>query len=116
LLTTPCFSVVFVHGIGGDLTTTWKNEDTGEMWPRHLLPQKRPNTRVLSFGYNAHIFNAKSHARIRDHARTLIQRLMSLRMENPHRALILVGHCLGGLIIKQVSSCHSGKMFLAEKK
>ncbi len=64
----------------------------------------QPLTRVFSYGYNADVHKNGSLAGIRDHARTILERLTARRRGvDPKRPIIFVGHCLGGLIVKQVS-------------
>jgi hypothetical protein len=101
-------SIVFVHGLGGDTTQTWTWQHQGDSaktpvcWPKDLLPAARPLTRVFSYGYNADVHKNDSVAGIRDHARTILERLTNHRHGvDPKRPIVFVGHCLGGLIVKQ---------------
>ncbi|CZR62803.1 uncharacterized protein PAC_12700 [Phialocephala subalpina] len=94
--------LVFVHGLNGDHIKTWADEDTGVVWPRDLIPQTMPNARVLSFGYNADIYDNPSVAFIRGYARTLLNLLVDMRSEIVGvRPIVLVAHSLGGLVVKQ---------------
>jgi hypothetical protein len=97
---------VLVHGLDGDPTESWTWRDKGSevFWPRDLLPQERPRTRVLSFGYNADTFHNNTDTTIRDSARSLLALLNARRRKitDPgSRPLVFVGHCLGGLVVKQ---------------
>ncbi|EAQ91490.1 hypothetical protein CHGG_03425 [Chaetomium globosum CBS 148.51] len=103
---TPTVDLVLVHGLDGDATGswTWRDEGSKVFWPGELLPEERPRTRVLSFSYNAKSFHNNTDATIRDNARSLLALLNVRRIEviDPaSRPLIFVGHCLGGLVIKQ---------------
>ena len=95
-----------VHGLDGDATGswTWRDKDAEVFWPRELLPEERPRTRVLSFSYNADTFHNNTDATIRDSARSLLALLNARRRkitDPTSRPLIFVGHCLGGLVVKQ---------------
>lgn len=105
-------SVVLVHGLGGDTTQTWTwqaeagSPKSSVCWPQELLPAARPLTRVLSYGYNADIHNNRSIASIRDHSRTILERLIARRHDaDTKRPIVFIGHCLDGLIVKQASDC-----------
>jgi hypothetical protein len=105
--------VVLVHGLNGDHIGTWKYSAKGKpdvFWPRDLLPQKQPKTRVLSFGYNADIYGGGSVARIRDHAQKLVGSLIDERDSDDcdqYRPIVFVAHSLGGLIVKEVRVTHN---------
>lgn len=95
-------SIVLVHGVNGDLVKTWKDPQSGTFWPQELLPQKFPQARVLSFGYNADMYRNNSAAGIRDNARTLLSYLCLEREElDSPTPIVFIAHCLGGLIVKQ---------------
>ncbi|KAK3317793.1 hypothetical protein B0T19DRAFT_488965 [Cercophora scortea] len=107
--TTPDVDLVLVHGLNGDpigsWTRTFKTEDPDEptistCWPRDLLPTVLPRTRVLTLGYNGDIYLNQSTAGIRGNAESLLAQL-KLRRRDPSRPIVLLGHCLGGLIVKQ---------------
>ncbi|KAI1150648.1 hypothetical protein F4825DRAFT_425661 [Nemania diffusa] len=91
--------LVLVHGFAGDVIETWtyKDDENSVFWPRDLLTHKRPQTRILSFGYEM-----GEMVTIRDCARTLLVYLSSHRGDDANtRPIVFLGHCLGGLIIKQ---------------
>ncbi len=106
MLTCTRRSLVLVHGLGGDPIDTWtcKTVSPSVFWPRDLLSKKQPRTRVLSFGYSASIYENTSIATIRDNARAMLDHLSCLRDEGGEdRPIVFLGHCLGGLIVEQVS-------------
>ncbi|KAI1747835.1 hypothetical protein F4782DRAFT_395714 [Xylaria castorea] len=93
--------LVLVHGFGGDFMGTWtdKTVEPNVFWPRDLLLQKQPRTRILSFGYDA---GETTTATIRDNARTMLVYLDCLRDDECNvRPIVFIGQCLGGLIIRQ---------------
>ncbi|KAK0665494.1 hypothetical protein QBC41DRAFT_379389 [Cercophora samala] len=94
-------SIVLIHGLNGDPIETWRHQDSKKLWPQEFLPLQRPNTRVLSYGYNGDIYLNNSAANIRDMARSILSNLDSIRRSDPRRPVIFVAHCLGGLIVKQ---------------
>lgn len=105
-------SIVFVHGLTGDRERTWRHEEEQLSWPQTLLPQKIPNCRVLTFGYDAYVTDLKgldrmvSTSTVFDHGSSLVLSLGNLRAEDgtSNRPLIFVTHSLGGIVCKDVSS------------
>lgn len=81
----------------------------GKMWLRDFLCENiNANIRVWTYGYNAQSIGTQSKAGIRNIAETM---LMALKTNKEMRnglgkdsrpPLILLGHSLGGLVIKQV--------------
>jgi hypothetical protein len=49
------------------------------MWLRDSLPEKIPNSRIMSFGYNAAVVNTKSVIGILEYAENLLADLQSNR-------------------------------------
>ncbi|KAF5581731.1 ankyrin protein [Fusarium pseudocircinatum] len=95
--------LVFVHGLGGNLRTTWKQEGTTEPWftKPEFLGRLQDSVRVLSFGYNAHRFGDVANTRIIHHANDLLRNLVLKRLDHPDRPLIFIAHSLGGLVVKR---------------
>jgi hypothetical protein len=101
--------IVFVHGLTGDRERTWhsvpdRRHPNGVLWPKELLPDSIPESRILTFGYDACIFRSGRvpNNRIRDHARDLVNELASVRVsvEERMRPIIFVVHSLGGIVCK----------------
>lgn len=98
--------VLFFHGLSSDDLSsahflTWKTEDDSCIWPQTWLPEKFPGAHILTVSYG-------ELARIVDMYVTgenLISDLMQedIGQECP---VILVGHCIGGLVIKEIC-CHA---------
>jgi hypothetical protein len=80
------------------------------MWLRDSLPfdltldtSDQPIARVMIYGYDSVVAESKSIQNIEDIATGLIGSLQKLANASMIRPIILLGHSLGGLIIKQVS-------------
>ena len=89
--------------------------DVGEeedriMWPRDVLPEKLPNSRILTYGYNCVTTNSSrlelmSREWIRQTARCFLEDLVASGIDQSGRAsnpLIFVSHDIGGVIVKDV--------------
>ena len=109
----PVADIVFVHGLGGTSRQTWcKNRDPSLFWPCEWLPQEPGlrDTRVTSFGYNAHFASHSSKdniLNISDFAKDLLFKMRFAtgqggRELNIGRApIIFVAHSMGGLVVKK---------------
>ena len=103
-----CVDIMFVHGLTGNAYNTWLHTETGTHWPSKLLGQDIPNSRILSFGYDADVVNIlgggpTSHSRLSNHAESLVGKLVRERerSETETRKIIFVAHSLGGLVTEQ---------------
>src|ERR1700733_105246 len=95
-------NIVAVTGLAGHAFGSWSSSPQ-HMWLRDFLPEDIPNVAIYTYGYYSRLQHALSRNIISDHARRFVDRLAYLRSttaESP-RPLILVGHSLGGLIIKK---------------
>lgn len=54
------FSIVFVHGLTGDREKTWTFAGTVDPWPKILLSDDIPRSRILTFGSDADVFGLAS--------------------------------------------------------
>jgi pimeloyl-ACP methyl ester carboxylesterase len=95
-------SVVFFHGLGGDVYGTWRlPTDSGSLWPLWLA-RDIPGLAVYSVGYEASISRLHGEAmHLTERAKNLLERLLA-EPELQDGPLILIGHSLGGLIIKRL--------------
>lgn len=97
--------ICFVHGLTGNMYSTWTAEGQFETWPKTLLAPELKSARILTFGYDAYVLGqpVASRNRLIDHATDLITDLTNKRACNnaSTRALIFVAHSLGGLVCKR---------------
>lgn len=93
----------------GDRRETWAKGTT--LWPESLLPAKVPQSRILTFGYDAdiyHFWSPASDNTIKNHADSLIAGLVAFRYdkkETVERPIIFVAHSLGGLVCAKLGRC-----------
>lgn len=93
------------------------DEDYSELtrevfWPRDLLPQKLPDCRILTWGYDVdidHALSSASTATVFQHANNLLSDLADVRIleEEKARPIIFVAHSLGGIVVKDVRTLGS---------
>ncbi|PMD13242.1 hypothetical protein NA56DRAFT_694968 [Hyaloscypha hepaticicola] len=95
------FDLLAVHGIKGHPYDTWTHPN-GEKWLENYLPKDLPNTRIMTFGYNAQVFTS-SKGHITDFAEQLLQHFTSIRRstQSLDRPIIFLCHSLGGLVVKK---------------
>lgn len=74
------------------------------MWLRDDLPRRTPKCRVIIYGYDSKLQDSKSFQDITDIGTKFQAAIRSARpvQEKP---LILLGHSLGGIVIKEVRKC-----------
>ncbi|KAI9888758.1 MAG: hypothetical protein M1814_006452 [Vezdaea aestivalis] len=102
----PSIDIVFVHGLNVNdesnfARNTWTEDDC--FWPKDLLADDFPEARILLYGYNANVSADVSEARIKEHADTLLWKLLYKRKWNRRTLqtkIIFVGHNLGGIVVK----------------
>lgn len=94
----PMANVIFVHGLSGDQSDTWRCGTSDELWPSWLNEQF-PRLAVYSFGYAASVF-AKNEQDLFERATSALDLFASKGFGAC--PLILVGHSLGGLLIKSI--------------
>lgn len=103
---TPLIDFIFVHGLRGGSRKTWsKTESIAHYWPQEWLPSEPEfkNTRIHSFGYNSDWGERKGSAlTIHDFGQALIGDIYtSPHLNRQQTPLVLVGHSMGGIVIKK---------------
>ena len=98
--------IVFFHGLQpfcykDAYKTTWISPTNNELWPGTWLAQHFPRARVLSVSYNSLAIYSRED--LDDTATHLAQQLIvGAQVGGDGRPTVLVGHSLGGLVIKKI--------------
>jgi Lysophospholipase len=66
-----------------------------------MLPKKVPNARIFLYQYNSSVVYSSDRRTFLDKANDFLEDVRLSRTNDPQRPLLLVGHSLGGLLIKQ---------------
>ncbi|MCJ1400447.1 hypothetical protein MMC11_003652 [Xylographa trunciseda] len=95
----PMVDIVAIHGLHGGWSKSWTDPVTATFWLQDLLPEIVPNTRILSFGYDASNTSTTHLALI---ARALVPKLVDLRetTKSAGRPIVWMAHSLGGQLLK----------------
>ena len=72
-------SLVAVHGLNGDAFDTWTHGKTGKMWLKDMLQTMLPDTRIMTYGYNAKFANFMSSQDLYSTASKLLSELVDFR-------------------------------------
>jgi pimeloyl-ACP methyl ester carboxylesterase len=96
-------NAVFFHGLGGDAHGTWRaGSDEASFWPAWLAKEIE-GLSVYSVGYEAPISRWRGSAmHLTDQAISVPARLLAEPGLAQGPPLVLIGHSLGGLVIKQL--------------
>ncbi|OTA85839.1 hypothetical protein M434DRAFT_400064 [Hypoxylon sp. CO27-5] len=102
----PRIDVIFVHGLGGGSRKTWsKTKSLDHFWPQEWLPKDPAfkDVRIHSFGYNSdYVKGSDNCLNIRHFGKSLLGEMStSPHLANSDTAIILIGHSMGGLVIKK---------------
>ncbi|TDZ35774.1 Protein SERAC1 [Colletotrichum spinosum] len=100
--TTTC-DVVAVPGLASHAIGSWKAPGDSDVWLRDWLPEDIPNIRVMLYGYDTKLLKNDSASSIEDLGRRFLESLGTFRKSTntQERPIILIGHSLGGLLIKE---------------
>ncbi|KAI0123279.1 hypothetical protein BJ170DRAFT_687296 [Xylariales sp. AK1849] len=100
----PVADLVFVHGLNGGSQSTWTKGDDSNFWPKNWLPNDEAfaDVRIHSFGYHSGL-TKESVLNIQDFSRSLLGAIHDAPSipRNQRVPLVLVGHSMGGLVIKK---------------
>ncbi|KAI0864304.1 NACHT and WD domain protein [Xylaria cubensis] len=102
----PIVDIIFVHGLGGGSRKTWsKTESLNHYWPREWLPKdvSFERVRIQSFGYNSDWAKSKDNCLNLHHfGKAFLGHLAtSPSLVNHSTPIILIGHSMGGLVMKK---------------
>ncbi|KAF2236554.1 ankyrin [Viridothelium virens] len=95
--------IIAITGLAGHAYGSWATRDNF-MWLRDALPLDIPCARILIYGYPSHLQNNEARNILADYAQTFIERIRVMKevaRGSKDRPIILIGHSLGCLIIKQ---------------
>jgi pimeloyl-ACP methyl ester carboxylesterase len=98
--------IVLVHGLNGTRSTTWTSRQN-EFWPSWIV-EDFPGARVWVYGYNSSVWLSSSRDHLIVHAIKFLEELASHRVGQRKAGsaqcipIVMVGHSLGGILIKQV--------------
>lgn len=104
--------VLAVPGLGSHPYGSFVDKGDEHMWLSESLPRDMPTARVMLYGYDSGLQDSTSFAALDDLAGSLRTSILQLLRSRDQRRLILIGHSLGGLLIKdalvQLSMSNSG--------
>jgi len=92
--------VLAVSGLGSHAFGSFVHKQDGHMWLRDRLPQHAPTARVILYGYESGLQRGTSFAHLGDLASSL-RITMKRLLQSAKRRLVLIGHSLGGLLVKE---------------
>ncbi|KIW27208.1 uncharacterized protein PV07_06967 [Cladophialophora immunda] len=98
--------LVAVSGLASHPFGSWRQRrPPGQrqfMWLRDQLPRDFPTVRCMIYGYDTKLVESNSFQSLDDLARSFIHHLLTIgRAEHSARPLILLGHSLGGILVKR---------------
>ncbi len=92
--------IIAITGLAGHAFGSWAAPP--HMWLRDFLPNDLPTTRVLLYGYDSKLAGSQSKNILSDLSNNFVVKFHTMRSlsRSEHRPIILIGHSLGCLIIK----------------
>ncbi|CAM6129886.1 unnamed protein product [Calypogeia fissa] len=107
---TPTLQVLFFHGLqfkdpGETHLHTWESGDKSCIWPEKWLVEDFPDAQILYASYDGVVNRSHSNGGfdMKIIGENLISDLMQANIgQKPSCPVILVGHCFGGVVIKQL--------------
>ncbi|TPX18479.1 uncharacterized protein E0L32_011592 [Thyridium curvatum] len=91
--------IIAVPGLAGHPFGSFVHKSDGYMWLADGLPQDLSTARVMIYGHQSRLKDSVSFATLDDLANSL-QRTLSRVLKNGRSRVVLIGHSLGGLLIK----------------
>src|SRR3569833_2843176 len=92
--------ILAIPGLGGNPYGSFVHKGDGHMWLSDSLPRDMPSARVMIYGYESGLQDSASFAGLDDLAGSLRLEIGRL-LRSGGQSLILVGHSLGGLLVKE---------------
>ena len=98
--------LIAVPGLGSHALGSFRLSEGIEVWLRDFLPKDIPIIRVLLYGYDTTLVGSDSKSSISDLGKALLESIRAYRSETDttRRPIILLGHSLGGLLVKEALS------------
>lgn len=102
--------IIAVHGLNprskDDAAHAWDTWRTpsgpqGRLWLRDDLPPSVPESRIFLYQYNSTAVYGKDRSTFIDKANELLEAIRMERDDVESRPILLLGHSMGGLLIKQ---------------
>ncbi|KAG8350059.1 hypothetical protein FVEN_g11795 [Fusarium venenatum] len=97
--------IIALSGLNGHAFGSFKRKGGRYMWLRDDLPISMPNCRVFIYGYNTQLQESSSFQSLEDLGiafKDALRYLVKANRKRGHpKSLVLLGHSLGGLVIKE---------------
>lgn len=93
--------VLAVSGLGSHPFGSFVHKEDGNMWLADNIPRDIPAARVMIFGYESELPHSRSQVQLDDLAGPLQIAISQILRSDKKRPILLVGHSLGGLLVKQ---------------
>ena len=92
--------IIALTGLAGHAFGSWAASP--HMWLRDFLPEDLPRARILLYGYDSSLAGSQSRNILADLSKNFVIKLHTMRSlsKSEDRPIILIGHSLGCLIIK----------------
>ncbi|EXK32557.1 hypothetical protein FOMG_11456 [Fusarium oxysporum f. sp. melonis 26406] len=117
--------IIAVHGLGSPAKgetkhafDTWRTPSgqKGRLWLQQDLPAHIPDSRIFLYQYDATPTYGRGLGDFRSKADNLLEVISNERGDDLERPILLLGHNLGGLLIKQaLINAHSNPGYIAIK-
>lgn len=97
-------AIVLIHGLGGDFIDTWRHvsRTRDDCWPHWL--GKDIDCDVWSVGYDADLSAWQGQAMPLPDQGDQVADLLATESDLKGKGLVLIGHSLGGLVIKDLGN------------
>lgn len=93
--------VLAVSGLGSHAFGSFVNKEDGNMWLADNIGKDLPNARAMIYGYESGLQNSTSFVQFPDLAGPLLVAIQQLIASKQKKHILLIGHSLGGLLVKQ---------------